>query len=123
MKLNSTTSMVLLAFLVFGALIAAAALKNAGPSQYDELAQCIDEAGGKMYGAYWCSACEQQKADFGSAFKHVEYVECSSPGSHTFDLCPDIVSTPTWEKADRSQFTGARSLSDLAAEFGCEDKI
>lgn len=115
--------MVLLAFLVFGALIAAAALKNAAPSQYDELAQCISDAGGKMYGAYWCGACEQQKADFGSAFKYINYEECSSAGSHSFDLCPDITSTPTWEKADGTRFTGAHTLSNLAQEFGCEDKL
>lgn len=119
-KMNSTTTMVLLAVVVFGLLIGAAIWKNTAPSKYDTFAQCISEAGGKMYGAWWCPHCESQKAEFGSAFRHIEYVECSSPGSQTFDLCPDIESTPTWEKADGTRLTGSRSLSALGEEFGCE---
>lgn len=119
-KLNSTTSMIGLAVIVFGLLIGAAVYQNNAPSKYDDFAQCLTDAGATMYGAYWCSACEQQKAEFGSAFRHINYTECSSPGSSSFDLCPDITSTPTWEKADGERITGSRPLSSLGEEFGCE---
>lgn len=108
------------AALVFGLLIAAAIYKNNAPSKFDSFAQCLNDNDVKMYGAYWCSACEQQKKLFGSAFRHVDYVECSSPGSQSFDLCPDIESTPTWEGPDGERTIGVMSLSTLADEYGCE---
>lgn len=118
-KLNSTVTMIGLAILVFGALIAAAVYQNHAPSKYDEFAQCLTENGATMYAAWWCPHCQQQEADFGSAFKYIDRVECSSPNSNTFDLCPNIQSTPTWEKADGEQIVGAVPFSILAEEFGC----
>lgn len=119
MKISTTTKLILLAFVIFGGLIAAALLKNTLPSQYDDLAMCISDSGGKMYAAYWCTACGQQEELLGSAMKHIDRVECSSPGSSSFDLCPDIESTPTWERGDGSRFTGVRPPESLAEEFGC----
>lgn len=122
MKISSTTGMVLLGVGVFGALILAAVLKSNAPSKYDDLAQCLTDKGVQMYGAHWCSACAQQKELFGSAFRKVEYVECSSPGSRTFDLCTDITSTPTWE-GEEGRLTGVRTPEALAQEYGCEEYI
>ncbi len=120
MRKNSTLLMLLLALGVFIALIAVAVIKNNAPSKYDEFAQCIDDAGGKMYGAYWCPHCQDQEEMFGSAFRHIDYVECSSQGSRTFDLCPDIQSTPTWEDADGTRTTGTQTLAQLSERYGCE---
>lgn len=89
------------------------------PSPYDDFAQCITDQGGKMYGAYWCSHCEAQKALFGSAFKNINYVECSSPGSKTFDLCPDIESTPTWETSTGIRQLGEMTFQQLSEKFDC----
>lgn len=119
-KLSSTTWMIILAFVVFGGLIGVVLYQNNAPSKYDDFAQCLTDQGATMYGAYWCPHCEEQRAAFGSAFKYIDYVECSSPGSNTFDLCPDIESTPTWEKEDGSRITGALPFSVLSEEFGCE---
>ena len=119
-KMSTTTSMVGLAVLVFGALIAAAVIKNNAPSKYDDFAQCLTENGATMYAAYWCPHCQKQEEDFGSAFRFIDRVECSSPGSRSFDLCPDIESTPTWEKADGTRLPGALPFDVLAEEFGCQ---
>ena len=35
------------------------------PGQYDNLAQCLTDKGAKFYGAFWCSHCQEQKAEFG----------------------------------------------------------
>lgn len=119
MKMNSTVSMVGLSLLVFAVLIGAAVWKNNAPGKYDALTQCITDKGGKSYEAYWCSACAQQQEILGSSHRLIERVECSSPGSNTFDLCPDISSTPTWERADGERFVGVRTPEELADLFDC----
>ena len=35
--------------------------KESGPSQYDGFAKCLSENGVKMYWAYWCPHCNDQK--------------------------------------------------------------
>lgn len=119
MKMNSTVSMVGLAVIVLGGLIAGAVWQNIKPSPYDEFAQCLNDSGVTEYAAYWCSACAAQEEMFGTAAKNLNRIECSSPGSSTFDLCPDITSTPTWEFADGSRQTGIQSLASLAERTGC----
>lgn len=119
-KPSSTVWMIVLAVVVFGALIGGLVYQNNAPSKYDDFAQCLTDKGATMYGAYWCPHCADQEALFGSAFKHINYVECSSPGSTTFDLCPDIESTPTWESADGVRVKGQRTLQELADRFSCD---
>lgn len=118
-KMSSTTAMIGLAALVFVLLIGAAVYKNNAPSKYTEFAQCLTDKGVKMYGAYWCSHCATQKELFGSSFKKIDYIECSSPGSKTFDLCPDIQSTPTWQGPDGAREVGERSLEELSDLYDC----
>jgi len=45
------------------------------------LAKRLQEDGAKMYGAFWCSHCYDQKQDFGQqAMKEFPYVECFPEG-------------------------------------------
>src|SRR6266700_8112952 len=46
-------------------------------STLDGFAQCLKDRGAKMYGAWWCPHCADQKEMFGFAFQYVNYVECS----------------------------------------------
>lgn len=119
-KLSSFSTIVLVAVLIVTALLVSIVWKNHAPSEYDEFAQCLTDNGAQVYEAYWCSACARQKDMFGSAYRHLDTTECSSPGSSTFDLCPDITSTPTWETADGERVTGVQSFEDLAELYGCE---
>src|SRR5512143_3304835 len=49
--------------------------------QYDGFAQCLKDRGVRMYGAWWCPHCQEQKEKFGEAsFKLAPYVECGVPG-------------------------------------------
>lgn len=120
MKMNSTHSMVLLGVVVFLILIGIAVGKQYMPSEHDAVAQCLTEQGVEMYGAYWCPNCIDQKERFGSAWRHIDYVECSSQGSKTFDLCPDLEAVPLWTDGT-VEMTGNRSVGDLAETYGCED--
>src|ERR1700756_4791741 len=49
-------------------------------NRYDDFARCISAKGAKMYGAFWCPHCEEQKEQFGSSFQYVNYVECGVKG-------------------------------------------
>jgi hypothetical protein len=105
--------------LVIAGIVGLTLWENNKPSPYDDFAQCITDRGGKMYGSYWCSHCAAQKALFGTAFKKINYVECSSPGSKTFDLCPDIETVPTWETSAGLRETGEETLEQLSEKFDC----
>ena len=64
------------------------------------LAVHLTQRGAKMYGAYWCPHCVEQKELFGAAAKRLPYVECSSggPGTPQTQACraAGISQYPTW---------------------------
>jgi hypothetical protein len=92
-------------------------------STLDGFAQCLKTKGAKMYGAWWCPHCEEQKALFGFAFQYVDYVECSPPGLKTMnDTCKaaDIKGYPTWQFSDGSRVEGPQPLNALGDKTGCK---
>ncbi len=90
------------------------------------LAVHLEEVGARMYGAFWCPACESQKALFGVSAKRIPYIECSPAGrsgpTATKCLAAGVRSYPTWvikgqrhvgvltpaTLADRSGFAGVQ---------------
>ena len=112
------------AIVVVGLIVFAAnqSAQQSAPSPYDAFAQCLTDAGVTMYGAWWCSHCENQKELFGSAFDNVQYVECSTPARTMNQTCQDagIQGYPTWVFADGSRTAGEQSLETLAQTSGCE---
>ena len=64
------------------------------------LAVHLTRSGAKMYGAYWCPHCQEQKELFGAAASRLPYVECSSgpQGSPQTEECrvARITTYPTW---------------------------
>lgn len=91
------------------------------------LATHLEKTGVKMYGAFWCPACENQKEMFGASAARLPYVECSPAGRNgpTSSKClaAGVRSYPTWtiegqrhvgvlspsELADRSRFPGVET--------------
>jgi uncharacterized membrane protein len=65
------------------------------------LAKHLTDVGAKMYGAYWCPHCYEQKQLLGKeAFDEVNYIECAPEGENPQpDVCKaaKIQSFPTWE--------------------------
>ena len=55
---------------------------SAGPESEElkELAVHLDETGAKFYGAFWCPACQRQKALFEASAKRLPFVECTPDG-------------------------------------------
>ena len=82
----------------------------------DVFAQCLTEKGAKMYGAYWCSHCKTQKAEFGTSFKFVDYVECTDKPDEC--TAAGVQGYPTWKIASTT-LIGEQPLETLATETGC----
>jgi len=70
----------------------------------------------RMFGAYWCSHCINQKETLGmEAFVKLEYVECDEDGDNSQKpLCraEGVRGYPTWQ-LDGKLFPGERSISEL----------
>jgi len=89
----------------------------------DEFAQCITDSGAKMYGAYWCGHCNDQKEAFGSAWDKINYIECSAnddDGQAQQCTNAGITGYPTWEFGDGSRVGGKQTMEFLANKTGCE---
>lgn len=69
-------------------------------AQLTALAEHLSDTGARYYGAFWCSACQQQNALFGPAKDRLPYTECTPNGRHgavAFECVrADIQSFPTW---------------------------
>jgi hypothetical protein len=92
-------------------------------STLDGFAKCVTKSGAKMYGAWWCPHCADQKELFGFAFQYVNYVECSAPGQRTENnTCKQagVKNFPTWQFSDGSREEGTLPLPALAAKTGCK---
>jgi hypothetical protein len=92
-------------------------------STLDGFAKCLNRSGAKMYGAWWCPHCQDQKELFGYAFQYVNYVECSPAGQRTeTDTCKQagIKNFPTWQFSDGTRSEGTLQLQALGQKTGCK---
>ncbi|MEO1145982.1 MAG: vitamin K epoxide reductase family protein [Cyanobacteria bacterium J06638_22] len=94
---------------------------TSGPAEI-ALAQHLTDQGARMFGAYWCPHCHDQKVLFGrEAFDQVTYVECAPDGANSqAELCgsiPEIRGYPTWE-VNGQYFSGRQTLEQLAQSSG-----
>lgn len=92
--------------------------------KYDAFARCLSDRGVKMYGAWWCPHCTEQKDKFGASFEYAPYVECGVKGNPKGQnpVCKDagITHFPTWQFPP----TGERvervyTLEELSDRTGC----
>ncbi|MBP0014988.1 MAG: hypothetical protein J7545_05280 [Roseofilum sp. SBFL] len=93
------------------------------------LAEHLQRIGAKMYGAYWCPHCHDQKERFGQeavdrillAESEPVYIECSPEGrtAPQAQICQqaNISAYPTWI-VDGQKYEGNLSLEELAQLSG-----
>ncbi len=122
---------VLIILVVAFYLISGAITKLTGKVIYNdgkiaEFVNCLDDAGAKMYGAYWCGHCQNQKKMFGDDGKILVdmgiYVECDPNGENPqTDLCLEkgIKGYPTWE-INGKFYPGKQSFEKLSELTGCK---
>lgn len=81
------------------------------------LAQHLKQVGAKMYGAFWCPHCQEQKQLFGQeAVAQLNYIECDPTGKNARpEVCQakGIKGFPTWEIKGKF-YQGTKSLEELA---------
>mgnify|MGYP003393960852 CR=1 FL=1 len=114
---------ILLIVVVVAGIVGIWLWQNYQPSKLDSFAQCLKDSGAKFYGAFWCSHCQNQKAEFGSAKRLLPYIECSTPdGKGQLKVCKDanIEGYPTWEFVDSSRVGGEMSLQALSEKTNCQ---
>ncbi|XP_050372570.1 thiol-disulfide oxidoreductase LTO1 [Argentina anserina] len=92
------------------------------------LAKHLNAIGAKMYGAFWCSHCVEQKQMFGrEAAKELNYVECFPSGFRKGTImakaCIDakLEGFPTWV-INGEVLSGEKDLLELAEASGFELK-
>jgi hypothetical protein len=99
-------------------------LNHRAEHKYDAFAHCLSQRGAKMYGAWWCPHCLEQKEKFRASFEFVPYVECGIKGQTTgqSQVCKDekVAHYPTWQFPP----TGERverifTLEELSDRTGC----
>jgi uncharacterized membrane protein len=91
-----------------------------------QLAEHLKSIDAKMYGAYWCPHCCEQKRLFGAtAMKELKYVECGEGGQNAqVDVCTEMAPAiekatgekfgfPTWE-INGQFYSGRKPLTELA---------
>ncbi|QZZ21377.1 vitamin K epoxide reductase family protein [Leptothermofonsia sichuanensis E412] len=101
-------------------------IKNtSGPAEI-ELVRHLNQVGAKMYSAYWCPHCYEQKELLGvQAARQLNYIECAPDGINSQTaLCQKIIPEaekqtgqkfgfPTWE-INGKYYSGTQSLQKLA---------
>jgi glutaredoxin len=107
---------VVLALIILYAGITGLLVKDNGdypdtPSQYDDFAKALTNAGVKMYGADWCPHCQEQKKLFGNSFRFIEYVNCETQERQC--QINDISSIPVWE-VNGQKHLGVLTLQQLS---------
>lgn len=91
--------------------------KTSKEGEHDTFAQCLTDAGVKMYGTDWCSHCQNQKKLFGKSFDIIDYINCDK--NKETCLIEGIEGYPTW-KLNNESYTGEQSFEALARISGCE---
>ena len=90
---------------------------NYTAGELDNFAQCLAERDFVMYGAYWCPHCQAEKKAFGSSWKYVSSVECTSEPKRCTQA--GITSFPTWLGPDGIRLEGEQGVRRLSEVSGC----
>jgi hypothetical protein len=114
----------LVALLIAAALGLAYYLNHRSEHKYDAFARCLSSRGVKMYGAYWCPHCQDQKEKFAASFEYVPYIECGVKGdAHAqSQACKDanVKHYPTWQFPPMGErVERVFSLEELGDRTGC----
>jgi hypothetical protein len=109
-----------------GIIVVIAAAYGAGwyytNHRYDNFAKCLSSKQVKMYGAYWCPHCAEQKEEFGKSFQYVNYVECAIKGSREMTAAckaAGVQHYPTWQFGASPLVEGKFPLQELSDKTGC----
>ncbi|MEM3373914.1 MAG: thioredoxin domain-containing protein [Candidatus Woesearchaeota archaeon] len=112
-------------FITFILFLSSCSKNNIETKNLDNFAECIANSNAKLYAAFWCPHCKEQKEMFGSSWDKIKdrvYVECSNPDRTQTEICrqQNIRGYPTWKFSDGSELLGKQDFYTLAQKTGCE---
>jgi len=91
-------------------------IRSRSSPRAEQIGARLAEHDARMFGAFWCSHCINQKETLGKeAFGRLEYVECDAQAADTQKLrcnAEGIRGYPTWQ-VDGELFPGEKSLEEL----------
>ncbi len=97
------------------------AITTSSSPQKVKFAKFLSDNDIKMYSAYWCPHCHDQKQLFGKkAVKELVVIECAQDGKNSqYELCREkqIEGFPSWEIKGKI-YSGVKDLNDLAIITG-----
>ena len=105
-----------------------AKVRRESTPQAIELAKYLQRENIRLYAAYWCPHCRNQREMFGrEALQYVNYVECA-PKGYGFDAktckAADLEGFPTWKDGKRKEIgSGEMTLESLAKATGFPGKF
>lgn len=110
------------AFLVILAVLLAGCGEQPVGPKYIDFAKCLGSKNVKMYGAFTCSHCLNQKKSFGDGWQYINYIECHPqvPNAKP-QVCIDkkLEGFPTWEMQDGEFLVGEQTMETLSQKSGC----
>ena len=96
-------------------------ITTSSSSQKIKFAKFLNDNNIKMYSAYWCPHCHDQKQLFGKeAANELTIIECAKDGENNqYKLCKEkeIEGFPSWE-INNQIYSGVKELNDLAIISG-----
>ncbi|MDO8443515.1 MAG: hypothetical protein Q7S78_00795 [Candidatus Azambacteria bacterium] len=111
----------IIGFIILAIIIAGFYFYNKPPvpasGKYDDFAKCLASKNITMYGAAWCSHCQNEKKAFEGSFQYVPYVEC--PDEPKLCLDKGVTAYPTWIFPDNKKLVGEQGLEKLSQESSC----
>lgn len=116
-KHNRIMSIVILIGIIF---IVYFLFNRSGKRGENNLASCLKQKGAKMYGAYYCGYCNQQKQILGNS-SDIPYIECIDKNGKSKEECSklNVASYPTWIFSDGKRISGLASVEQLKQYAGC----
>jgi hypothetical protein len=99
-------------------------LDHSSQHKHDAFARCLSDRGVKMYGAWWCPHCVEQKEKFAASFEYAPYVECGIKGQTNgqSQICKDedVKVYPTWQFPPMGErVPRVFTLEELSDRTGC----
>ena len=86
------------------------------------MGKCLTSKGVRMYGAFWCPHCANQKKIFGDDIKNVTYIECDPNGQNGKpEECrkAGVAAYPTWYFPGTGNVEGELSLLEISKYSSC----
>ena len=96
-------------------------ITTASSARARAVAEQLNARGARMFGAWWCSHCADQKETLGKeAFSSLTYIECAADGANSQRaLCNEnnVPGYPAWQ-IDGKLYPGEKSLAELEELLG-----